>query len=40
MPGDIVFALGALVMAYDFVIKIKAFMPKTATLQRPAHAKE
>lgn len=26
-PGDIVFALGALLMAYDFIIKIRPFFP-------------
>lgn len=28
MPGDIVFALGALVMAWDFVLKLRPVLPK------------
>lgn len=28
LPGDVVFALGALLMAYDFLIKLKPFFPK------------
>lgn len=28
LPGDVVFAVGALLMAYDFIIKLKPFFPK------------
>jgi nitric oxide reductase subunit B len=28
LPGDVVFALGALLMSYDFIIKLKPFFPK------------
>lgn len=27
-PGDVVFAIGALLMAYDFIIKLRPFFPK------------
>lgn len=30
MPGDIVFAIGALLMAYDFIIKLRPFFPRLA----------
>lgn len=30
LPGDVVFALGALLMAYDFFIKLRPFFPKLA----------
>ena len=28
MPGDIVFALGALFMAWDFIIKLRPLFPR------------
>lgn len=28
LPDDVVFALGALLMAYDFIIKLHTFFPK------------
>lgn len=28
LPGDVVFAMGALLMAYDFIIKLRPFFPK------------
>jgi nitric oxide reductase subunit B len=28
LPGDVVFAIGALLMAYDFIIKLRPFFPK------------
>ena len=30
MPGDVVFALGALLMAWDFVVKLPPFFPRFA----------
>ncbi|MDE2026481.1 MAG: hypothetical protein KGJ07_08385, partial [Patescibacteria group bacterium] len=30
LPGDVVFALGALIMAYDFISKLGLFFPKLA----------
>lgn len=33
LPGDIVFALGALLMAYDFIIKLRPFFPKFVRIQ-------
>lgn len=30
MPGDIIFAMGALLMAYDFIRKLRPFFPKLA----------
>lgn len=30
LPGDVVFAIGALLMAYDFVIKLRPFFPRIA----------
>lgn len=33
-PGDVVFALGALLMAYDFIVKIGPFFPKFARNRR------
>ena len=35
MPGDIVFALGALLMAWDFIIKLGPLVRRSAT---PPHA--
>lgn len=32
LPGDVVFALGALLMAYDFMIKLRPFFPKLARI--------
>lgn len=34
LPGDVVFALDALFMAYDFIIKLKPFFPKLAQIKR------
>lgn len=34
LPGDVVFALGALLMAYDFILKLKPFFPKFATSKK------
>ena len=28
MPGDVVFALGALLMAWDFLLKLPPFFPQ------------
>jgi nitric oxide reductase subunit B len=28
MPGDVVFALGALLMAWDFVLKLRPLFPR------------
>lgn len=28
LPGDVVFALGALIMAFDFICKLGPFFPK------------
>ena len=28
MPGDIVFALGALLMAWDFIVKLRPLFPR------------
>jgi nitric oxide reductase subunit B len=30
LPGDVVFAIGALLMAYDFIVKLRPFFPKLA----------
>jgi nitric oxide reductase subunit B len=30
LPGDVVFAIGALLMAYDFLIKLRPFFPRIA----------
>ena len=30
-PGDIVFAIGALLMAYDFIVKLRPFFPNLAS---------
>ena len=39
MPGDIVFALGALLMAWDFIIKLRPLFPRfVARLLPPARA--
>lgn len=32
LPGDVVFALGALIMAYDFISKLAPFFPKLAKI--------
>lgn len=32
LPGDVVFALGALLMAYDFISKVSPFFPKLGSL--------
>jgi len=28
MPGDVVFALGALLMAWDFIVKLRPLLPR------------
>jgi nitric oxide reductase subunit B len=35
LPGDVVFAAGALLMAYDFIIKLRPFFPKLAHMNIP-----
>lgn len=30
LPGDVVFAIGALLMAYDFIVKLRPFFPRFA----------
>jgi hypothetical protein len=32
LPGDVVFAVGALLMAYDFLIKLQPFFPRAAKI--------
>ncbi len=36
MPGDILFAVGALLMAWDFVVKLPPLVPRLARVFRPA----
>ena len=38
MPGDIVFALGALLMAGDFIVKLGPLLPKFVQIVLPAPA--
>lgn len=35
LPGDVVFALGALLMAWDFVLKLRPFLPRAAARHLP-----
>ena len=30
LPGDVVFALGALLMAWDFIVKLRPLLPRIA----------
>ncbi|MGC1729759.1 MAG: hypothetical protein WA747_10295 [Steroidobacteraceae bacterium] len=33
LPGDVVFALGALLMAWDFIIKLRPLFPRLGAAQ-------
>ena len=35
MPGDIVFALGALLMAWDFIVKLRPLFPRVVARLLP-----
>ena len=34
MPGDVIFSIGALCMAYDFIKKLRPFFPKLGQTPR------
>lgn len=40
LPGDVLFALGALLMAYDFIIKLRPFFPKLVQTRMEANVLE
>ena len=36
LPGDVVFAVGALLMAWDFVLKLRPVLPRTVVSMLPS----
>jgi nitric oxide reductase subunit B len=36
LPGDVVFALGALLMAWDFIVKLRPLLPRFVVRLLPA----
>ena len=40
MPGDVVFAAGALLMAWDFVLKLRPFYPRLLRRRHTAVVEE